>query len=249
MSIFIPRWERFRDKKPTGPLEVNWAHPSTDGLIICQSLDEVDLNKVPNKAGVDGPSVTSDISRTADGVVLDNSYDGAELITATPTPPDETGQFSFLVRSYSTTIPSGNNWAYLLSSRDSGDWRLNIGLSGDEDASNNLVFSMRNTNIFNKTREAKLPAPPINTWFTCGGTYDDDGDRIARVWSSEQLVHGEADAMSGTLESYTQEGLYLGNRRGGDRKWTGGISDFWFFNRNLLNKMAKIGIFSIFNFF
>jgi len=39
MAIFIPRWERWKDKKPSGPAEINWNNPLTNGLILAVSPD------------------------------------------------------------------------------------------------------------------------------------------------------------------------------------------------------------------
>ena len=34
MAFFVPRWSRFREKKPDGPVEIDWSNPLSDALCV-----------------------------------------------------------------------------------------------------------------------------------------------------------------------------------------------------------------------
>jgi len=48
MAIFIPRWERWKNKRPTGPVDVNWNNGLTQHLveIILPGLKTTVVNNI-----------------------------------------------------------------------------------------------------------------------------------------------------------------------------------------------------------
>jgi len=96
MTFFVPRWERFKDKKPTTPQEIDWSNELTDGLVLAAYPSE------PKTIDLVAQQVSSRGAQNAiyigdDGLVTryDNNYD------AFPGTPLET------VSEYSVTMRCG----------------------------------------------------------------------------------------------------------------------------------------------
>jgi len=43
MAIFIPKWERWKNKQPSGPVDVNWNNDLTNNLVFAQNGDKINL--------------------------------------------------------------------------------------------------------------------------------------------------------------------------------------------------------------
>ncbi len=71
--IFIPRWQRYKDKKPSSFPEINWNNEITEGLNAFV-FPELDTNLV---TGID--SVQSDFTRENDHISLNGSQVGVVL--------------------------------------------------------------------------------------------------------------------------------------------------------------------------
>jgi len=93
MAIFIPRWGRFKDKKPTGPVDVNWNNDLTRGLTFLAGFGPKDLvgnlsetlSEDVTKLGADGSYNFITRTNTANpGVTFGDNHDyPANGMTAT----------------------------------------------------------------------------------------------------------------------------------------------------------------------
>ena len=46
MAIFIPRWEKYKDKKPSGPVDINWNNGLSANLVVATSDFKNELVKI-----------------------------------------------------------------------------------------------------------------------------------------------------------------------------------------------------------
>ena len=70
-SFFIPRWEKYKDKKPTGPVEIDWNNPLTDSLHNAVVVDR-DIVSNESLSSVFGNSISYSASTFGEGVVTGN---------------------------------------------------------------------------------------------------------------------------------------------------------------------------------
>jgi len=84
MAIFIPRWERWKNKRPSGPQQINWNSGLTRGLTFLTGFGPNDLvGNLPETLSVDVKKLSADgvynfTSRTAtsnQGVTFGDNHD------------------------------------------------------------------------------------------------------------------------------------------------------------------------------
>ena len=227
MAILIPRKKEFWQRKPSVGQEVDWGNNLSEGLLIYQPLELSSTNEVRNLAGEHGGYIDPDVNITEEGLSYSGAYTSNDIAYATQTPPTG-GSFTLITRALTTYVPSGDIYPNIVSTRDAGNNRFALFLDGNEADAAKTVMALQNN--VGTAIKAKLPKPPTDEFVVYGATYDDLGDRQARLQISTENAVAVSAALTGTLEPYNNEGIYLGNRRAGGRQWDGVISDFYFFN-------------------
>ena len=228
MGVFVPRKKAFWQRKPSSGQEVDWANPLAFGLVVYAPLELSSGSEVRNLAGDQGGGIDQDIDITPEGFIYAGGTAGNDVAYATATPPADSDSYTIIVRARTTYIPTGGDYPSLVSTRNAGNNRFNLNLDGEESDSTKATFIAQNS--IGGVIKAKLPKPPVNEFVTYGIAYDDLGSRKIRLQMSSESSVAVSGALTGTLEPYNNEGIYLGNRRAGGREWSGGISDFYFFN-------------------
>lgn len=102
MSVFIPRWEKYKDKKPSGPAEINFSHWAADYLHASSAFNG------------DGFDLVSQSELGSSGVVY--GYDGAvfdgDTARISTKSYDYTDSITIIARIKPSNITDGNNVLY-----------------------------------------------------------------------------------------------------------------------------------------
>jgi len=103
--VFVPRWERYKDKKPTGLVEVDYGHELSKNLKHCYFFGNL-TNNVDLVTNTSSGFVGTNISNVDDGVLISGSF---SYINLGILPISDFSEISILLKYKDRT--SGDNFA------------------------------------------------------------------------------------------------------------------------------------------
>ena len=143
--VFIPRWEKYKDKKPTGLVEINYGHELSTGLVTAifpQDYRLVDLTNDSELTGI-GKSVDY-LTRFSEASRTDASLAGYHIF------PVKTESARSLTVAHAAKLYSGSSaeillrdatvtGGYIFGWRNASKWDMRVGAT---DYTNNGTFNL-----------------------------------------------------------------------------------------------------------